>query len=158
MLLGDKMKSSVNGKCCFVWFTPCYDKLHHSIIQQPYHLKKGVQCKIEVSFWYSLAKWHRTVHRQPAAMRTCLETAGKGKSTYCLQTWTSHVSKCSRHSICLRNVWALRALASLSRLLTVEHCDHCEHEIHNRVWVLELELGARPIQNSPLVFFVWFWT
>ena len=26
-------------------------------------------------------------------------------------------------------------------LLTVEHCDHCEHEIHNRVWVLELELN-----------------
>ena len=48
--------------------------------------------KIEFSFWYSLAKWHRTVDRQPAAMRTCLKTAGKGNSTYCLQTWT-HMSE-----------------------------------------------------------------
>ena len=50
------------------------------------------QGKIEFSFWYSLAKWHRTVDRQPAAMRTCLKTAGKGNSTYCLQTWT-HMSE-----------------------------------------------------------------
>ena len=39
------------------------------------------QGKIEFSFWYSLAKWHRTVDRQPAAMRTCR-----------LQTWT-HMSE-----------------------------------------------------------------
>jgi len=50
------------------------------------------QGKIEFSFWYSLAKWHRTVDRQPAAMRTCLKIAGKGNNTYCLQTWT-HMSE-----------------------------------------------------------------
>ena len=36
-------------------------------------------------------------------------------------------------------------------LLTVEHCDHCEHEIHNRVWVLELELNE-------LRFWVLLWS
>ena len=36
-------------------------------------------------------------------------------------------------------------------LLTVEHCDHCEHEIHNRVWVLELELNE-------LQFWVLLWS
>ena len=46
-------------------------------------------------------------------MRTCLKTAGKGNSTYCLQTWTHTCQKMLKTQHFLRDLWALRALASL---------------------------------------------
>ena len=104
------------------------------------------QGKIEFSLWYSLAKWHRTVDRQTAAVRTCPKTAGKGNSTCCLQTWTHMSENAQNIAFFTRFVGA-----DFRILLTVEHCDHCEHEIHNRVWVLELELNE-------LQFWVLLWS
>ena len=75
MLLGDKMKSSVNQKCGFLLFMLAIKT-----------------CNIEANTPLSFEHGHRTVDRQPAAMRTCLKTAGKGNSTNCLQTWT-HMSE-----------------------------------------------------------------
>ena len=77
----------------------------------------------------------------------------------CLQTWTHMSENAHRLSRCSHSVtrslcqlsWDHAFGASLRILLTVEHCDHCEHEIHNRVWVLELELNE-------LRFWVLLWS
>ena len=101
------------------------------------------QGKIEFSFWYSLAKWHRTVDRQPAAMRTCLKTAGKGNSTYCLQTWTHMSENAQNIAFFTRFVGAESAGLSKKN----NHFDPYESTIRQSVAALPLPERTRDLAN-----------